>query len=162
MTDQAQDLPPALTAALSENLANTPINWDNILSLLTNHFACVTGTIHQHQASTDNLILLSMIGVPESLIAKVSCIPMGKGMAGLAAERKQPVKVCNLQTDASGAAKPSAREAKVAGSITVPLMADDKLLGTLGLAKSEAYDFSDAELEQMMALGALFAPRLVS
>jgi hypothetical protein len=40
----------------------------------------------------------------------------------------------------------------MAGSITVPILADDgALLGTLGIAKPEAYEFGDAETARLLA-----------
>lgn len=56
----------------------------------------------------------------QSVLSKLSEIPIGKGMAGIAAERRQPVEMCNLQiemcnlqTDTSEIARPGA---KVEGS----------------------------------------------
>ena len=46
-------------------------------------------------------------------------IPFGKGMAGICAERREPVSMCNLQTDDSGVARPTAKETKVAGALEV-------------------------------------------
>ena len=78
-------------------------------------------------------------------------------MAGIAAERKQPVQICNLQTDASGVAKPGAKETKMEGSITVPMLLNGQLRGTLGVAKPIPYEFSDAESGILMEAAALIA-----
>ena len=96
------------------------------------------------------------------LLDKVSKIPIGKGMAGLAAERQKPVQVCNLQTDESGFAKPGAKETKMEGSIAVPMLVGDKLCGTLGVAKPIAYEFSKAETSLLLQIGNLIARRLNS
>ena len=42
-------------------------------------------------------------------------------MAGLAVQRKEPVSVCNLQTDASGAARPGAKATGMEGALVVPI-----------------------------------------
>ena len=84
-------------------------------------------------------------------------IPVGKGMAGIAAERKQPVQVCNLQTDDSGVARPSAKLTQMEGSLAAPMLVDGDVRGVLGIAKPTAYDFSDAETDLLMAVGALLA-----
>ena len=84
-------------------------------------------------------------------------IPIGKGMAGIAAERMQPVQVCNLQTDASGVAKPGAKDTKMEGSISAPMILDGKLRGTLGAAKPIPYEFSDAESSLLLEAGAIIA-----
>ncbi len=81
-------------------------------------------------------------------------------MAGLAAERRAPVQVCNLQTDDSGMARPRAKETAMQGSITIPVIVDDELRGTLGVAKPNAYEFSKDESELLMRLGRLIGSYL--
>jgi hypothetical protein len=44
----------------------------------------------------------------------VQIVPIGKG-TGLAAERKEPISVCNLQTDSSGDARPGAKATGMEG-----------------------------------------------
>ena len=81
-------------------------------------------------------------------------------MAGVAAERRQPVQICNLQTDESGVARPSARDTKVEGSMAAPMMLDGALYGTLGIAKPVPYDFTDEETEALMEIGKALARKL--
>src|SRR5438445_8407252 len=83
---------------------NEPANLLQVLQLVLAHFNCSTGTIHGLDPKSGLLILLAQRGIPEIIMDKVSRIPVGKGMAGIAAERKQPVQVCNLQSDASDVA----------------------------------------------------------
>jgi signal transduction protein with GAF and PtsI domain len=129
------------------------------------HFNCVLGTIHLLDAKTQMLILRAQSGLPEALQERVRTIPMGKGMAGLAAERREPVQVCNLQTDSSGVAKPSARETQMAGALAVPMMVGDSLLGTLGIAKPVEYQFTEGEIALLSQVGTVigeFMNRAVS
>src|SRR5690606_13043580 len=107
------------------------------------------GTLHVLDDSTNLLMLKSQKGIPDFLLPKMSAIPIGKGMAGIAAERKAPVEMCNLQTDESGVARPAAKETKVEGSIAVPMLLEGKLYGTLGIAKSEPYEFTESESETL-------------
>src|SRR5262245_10194136 len=88
-----------------------------VLELVLQRFDCVTGTIHALNRASGLLELRAQRGIPAVILDKVSKIPVGKGMAGIAAERKEPVQVCNLQTDNSGVAKPGARDTKMEGSI---------------------------------------------
>jgi len=81
-------------------------------------------------------------------------VPIGKGMAGIAAERRQPVQVCNLQTDNSGVARPAAKETRMEGSIAVPMLVGDGLKGVLGVAKPVAYDFTEAETGSLLEIAA--------
>lgn len=130
---------------------------DAVLGKLLEAFQCQVGTVHTVDASTGMLKLRARRGIPDSILDKVRMIPIGKGMAGIAAERRQAVQVCNLQTDASGVAKSGARDTKMEGSISAPLLLDGKLYGTLGVAKPVPYEFSDEESAVLMDAGALIA-----
>lgn len=153
--------PDQLTQSINELLAGggrsaLPQVLDKILS----HFECVTGTVHVLDDS-GMLELLAQRGIPDSIIDKVSRIPVGKGMAGLAAERRKPVQVCNLQTDESGDVRPGAKDTAMAGSVAAPIFdASGELVGTLGVAKPVAYDFSDEEMELLESLGRSIATGL--
>lgn len=85
-------------------------------------FACSAGTIHVLRDGA--LSLAEVTGMPAEFVDRIQTIPIGKGMAGLAAERGEPVTVCNLQQDGSGKARPDARESGMLGSIAVPITND--------------------------------------
>ncbi|WMJ72818.1 GAF domain-containing protein [Cytophagaceae bacterium ABcell3] len=129
------------------------VDWQQLLSNVISSFDCSTGTIHMFDHRSKLLKLQAQQGIPDFLLPKMQEIPVGKGMAGVAAERRKPVEMCNLQTDASGVARPAARETKVEGSIAVPMLYDGALYGTLGIAKPVAYDFTDDEKESLMRIG---------
>jgi L-methionine (R)-S-oxide reductase len=132
-----------------------------ILDLVLAHFKCPVGTIHTRDPKSGMLVLSVHRGIPDVLMDKVRQIPIGKGMAGLAAERKKPVQVCNLQTDTSGDVKPAAKDTRMEGSVAVPMVVEkDVLRGVLGVAKPVAYDFTEAELDLLMQLGALIGKHL--
>ena len=140
---------------------NDPATLKQVLELTLAHFDCTTGTIHGLDHKSGLLILLAQLGIPEVIMDKVSRIPIGKGMAGIAAERKQPVQVCNLQTDASGVAKPGAKETRMEGSVAVPMLVDKTILrGVLGVAKPVAYEFTPVELESLSQIGELIGRHL--
>ena len=128
-----------------------------LLEAVLAHFECVTGTVHL--VGADGMLeLLAQRGIPESILPMVAKIPVGKGMAGLAAERKEPVQVCNLQTDDSGDVRPGAKDTKMEGSIAAPMFDEGgELIGTLGVAKPMAYDFSDEEVALLAELGRVIA-----
>ncbi len=93
---------------------------------------------------------------------RIQKIPIGKGLAGLAAERRQPVQVCNLQTDASGAARPGAKETGMEGCIALPILSGDQVVGVLGVAKPTAYDFNETEIALLMKIGGVIGKYLIS
>jgi signal transduction protein with GAF and PtsI domain len=125
-----------------------------VLDRVLRAFDCVTGTIHTLDPASGKLRLLAQRGIPPSLMDRVALIPVGKGMAGIAAERRAPVQVCNLQTDSSGVVRAGAKDTRMEGSVAVPMLVGDRLRGVLGVAKPVAYDFSDAETSFLLEIAA--------
>ena len=123
-------------------------------------FGCQTGTLHR--AEGEWLHLVAHAGVPEFLLDKISQIPFGKGIAGVAAATREPVELCNLQQDLGGVAKEDARKTGVSGSLAVPVFSEDgaKVIGTLGVGKVVPYDFSGAEKARLAELASGMLPLL--
>ena len=115
-------------------------------------FGCQTGTLHR--ADGEFLDLVVQAGVPEFLLPKIARIPFGKGIAGVAAERREPVELCNLQENLGGVALPAARQTEVSGSLAVPVISPDgqSVLGTLGIGMHAPHDFSDDEKARLSAI----------
>ena len=138
-----------------ENLAEDLSN-ENLLLVLQKsleQFGCVVGSIHFLDQETRLLQIKVHQGIPEAVLPMVQTIPIGKGMAGLAAERLEPFYMCNLQTDDSGDAKPAAKQTEMAGSAAFPILHEGKLMGTMGVAKPQEYEYSRDELDLMIKIG---------
>ena len=128
-------------------------SWDATLQAILKEFDCTTGTIHFIDPNDGLLHISSHAGIPEHIFPMVEKIPIGKGIAGAAAEKKEAVEICNLQFDSSGVAKPAAKDTKVSGSIAVPILHQDgSLLGTLGIGKFEPYSFTTEEKDTLTEL----------
>ncbi|WP_400073283.1 GAF domain-containing protein [Zobellia russellii] len=143
------------------DLKQPTIDWQQVLENVISVFDCSTGTLHFLNQKTELLQLQAQKGIPPFLIPKLSIIPIGKGMAGIAAERKEAVEMCNLQTDDSGVARPAAKETKVEGSIAAPMLLDGKLYGTLGIAKPVPYDFTEDERNSLLKIGEAMSKAVV-
>lgn len=129
-------------------IKSDPKSW---LASVLAQFDCSTGTLHR--ASERRLSLVVAIGVPDQLLSKIDEIPFGKGIAGAAAERGEPVELCNLQQDLEGVAVAKARETKVAGSLAIPIFSSGReVVGTLGIGKHEPYDFAESEVTRLQKL----------
>jgi GAF domain-containing protein len=151
--------PHPLVAAVAKHLTTTPPPWAAVLEQVTRHFDCPVGTIHL--LARDGLLhLAAQRGLPPPVLDKVQVIPIGKGMAGIAAQRREPVQVCNLQTDASGVVRQGAKLTQMEGSLAAPMLADEKLGGVFGIAKPVPYEFTPAEQELLMSIGATIAKSL--
>jgi putative methionine-R-sulfoxide reductase with GAF domain len=125
---------------------------DGLIRIL-NHFGCTIGTIHCFDSQSNQLQLRAQCGISTELMPRIRVIPIGKGMAGLAAQRRQPVQVCNLQADTSGLAQPAAKMTQMEGSVAVPILVEDSLRGVLGVAKPTVYEFSAAEIALLLHVG---------
>jgi len=144
------DADNTIDSLLTEGFAN-PKNWDALLAAVLARFDCTTGTIHVLDSS-ELLQLAAHRGIPEELIPVVTTIPLGKGIAGAAAETREAVQLCNLQTDDTGVVRPDAKKTKVVGSVAIPLERGETLCGTLGIGKYVPYDFTEPEIEAAIRL----------
>jgi len=131
------------------------VDLHRVLDRILARFACVAGTIHLLNPMSGLLELRAQRGLPPIVIERTREVPIGKGMAGLAAERREPMQICNLQTDQSNVARPVAKETKMAGSIALPMLVGDSLRGTIGVAKSYEYAFPEAEIDLLLQIGTL-------
>ncbi len=132
-------------------------DWQAVLDLILKEFDCQTGTLHKWHDLHAMLELVCHRGIPREMMNKVESIPMGKGIAGTAAERMEPVQICNLQADKSGVAKPGARKTKVGGSVAVPIDLGGLLVGTLGIGKLLPYEFTPEETTDLQQIGGAIA-----
>lgn len=129
-----------------------------VLGAALAHFGCQAGTVHLLREGV--LKLAASKNIPPPVLQIVETVPIGKGIAGLAAQRLEPVTICNLQTDNSGQARPGAKATGMEGSIAVPMLVDGKLRGVLGIAKADAYDWPAAESDLLTRVAGALAARL--
>jgi len=145
---------------LSSLLSHEPVDWQAVLDAVLEEFDCTTGTLHRLHTDSQMLHLAAQRGIPNELHAVVQVIPVGKGIAGVAAEKREPVELCNLQQDLGGVARENARKTQVQGSIAVPVLEGDELCGTLGVGKVIPYDFTDEEKQRLLEIASKLAPYL--
>jgi len=103
------------------------------------------------------LELVAHIGLPPALLPVVRSIPFGKGIAGETVVRNGPVTICNLQTDASGIAKPGAKQTGVGGALSVPIRKAGVVVGTLGIGTSRQHEYSAEETAKLESAAGLIA-----
>lgn len=145
-------LPSALESAVATGDIAT------VLDAALAHFGCQAGTVHLLRDGV--LKLAASKNIPPPVVQIVETVPIGKGIAGLAAERLEPITICNLQTDTSGQARPGAKATGMEGSIAVPMLVDGKLRGVLGIAKAGAYDWPAEESDLLTRVAGALAARL--
>lgn len=122
---------------------------DWLISLLDKEGA-VAGSIHLQRGQ--DLVLAACHNLPPPVIAAVELVPRGKGMAGLAQIRKEPVQTCNLQDDESGQVRPGARAVNAQAAVALPVLTDHgEVRGVVGLAWAHEGSLNEARQAELMA-----------
>jgi GAF domain-containing protein len=130
---------------------------ERALQLSIAGLAAETGTLHLLGADGHLHLAASGGGMPPQVLDVIRVIPIGKGMAGLAAERAAPVTACNIQTDTSGDVRPGAKATGLEGAICVPVLDGDAAIGALGVANRAERDFTSEEQALLLDLGRAIA-----
>jgi L-methionine (R)-S-oxide reductase len=124
---------------------------------IVRRFDADTGSIHLLEDGI--LVLKAQVGLPPHVTEIVKLVPIGKGMAGLAFERNEPVSTCNIQTDQSGDVKSGARATGVNGAIVVPIRdSEGQARGALGIGVHREYEYSPEETNRLLDEGARLLP----
>lgn len=131
--------------------------WAAALVKILAHFKADSGTIHLTGQDGQLHLQTATAGIPPVVLEKVRIVPIGKGMAGLAAERRQPVNICNIQTDTSGDVRPGAKATGLEGAIAVPMLSGDGVAGVLGVANRNERTFTEDEIASLLAVGRVLA-----
>jgi len=110
----------------------------------------VAGTVHVNENGT--LKLASAINIPETVRQIVATVPNGKGMAGLALERGEPIHTCNLKEDASGAVKPGAKAVDAQAAVAIPVRDTNGFIrAVVGIAFRAERSWSAEDLARLSA-----------
>ena len=144
--------------AIPEPILSAPTLADALEATLQ-HFAADSGTVHMLEADGVLHLKAASRGIPEVAIERFRLIPVGKGMAGLAVERAEPVTACNIQTDNSGDVRPGAKLTGLEGAIVVPMINAGKAIGAYGIANRAERTFTPEEVELLLAIASHLAAK---
>jgi L-methionine (R)-S-oxide reductase len=126
------------------------------LAAFLSEAGAVAGTVHLHE--NGGLRLAASQNIPEKVQEIVAWVPCGKGMAGLALERGEPVQTCNLQEDRSGAVKPGARAVDARAAVALPVRNQHgSIVAVVGAAFADDREIEGAELERLQHASASLA-----
>jgi putative methionine-R-sulfoxide reductase with GAF domain len=126
------------------------------LERIVRSFGADSGTLHLLEGGV--LVLKAQVGLPPPVVEIVRTVPVGKGMAGLAAERNEPVSSCNIQQDRTGDVRPGAKATGQQGAIVVPVRdAAGQVRGALGIAVRREHEYTADETRRLLAEAARLA-----
>ena len=107
-----------------------------------------SGTVHLHE--NGGLRLAAAVNIPPPVQQIVQWVPNGKGMAGLALQRREAVQTCNLQEDQTGNVKPGAKAVNAQAAIAIPVQdSTGDVLGVVGIAFQDEREFTLADIERL-------------
>jgi len=113
----------------------------------------IAGTVHVQRG--EDLYLTAAHNIPPQVLAIVTHVPHGKGMAGVAQLKREPVQTCNLKTDETGNVKPGAKAVDAQAAIALPVLdADGTVRAVVGIAWSKEGEIAPDEERTMMRLAA--------
>jgi len=116
-------------------------------NFLAQHGA-TSGTIHRFRDG--GLRLAAAVNIPPPVQQLVAWVPSGKGMAGLALERREPILTCNLKEDRTGNVKPGAKAVDARAAVAIPVAdAAGNVRVVVGIDFLEERDFTPADLERL-------------
>jgi L-methionine (R)-S-oxide reductase len=123
------------------------------LEALIANLGGIAGTVHVQRG--EDLYLTAAHNIPPDVVTIVAHVPRGKGMAGAAQIRKQPVQTCNLQTDETGTVKPGAKAVDAQAAVALPVLDETgTVLAVVGIAWSGEGEIGTAQEQAMMRLAA--------
>jgi hypothetical protein len=123
------------------------------LQQILSELNAASGTVHLRQ--DDGLRLAAAVNIPPVVQQIVEWVPEGKGMAGLAMQRRKPVQTCNLQEDTSGDVRPGAKAVNAQAAVAIPVQdAGGEVRAVVGIAFQYEREFSPAELDELMRAAA--------
>ncbi len=123
------------------------------LEALIAQLGAFAGTVHVQRG--DDLYLTAAHNIPPNVIAIVAHVPHGKGMAGVAQVKRQPVQTCNLQSDETGNIKPGAKAVDAQAAIALPVLDETGAVrAVVGIAWTKEGEIGTDESDSMMKMAA--------
>lgn len=111
----------------------------------------IAGTVHVQRG--EDLYLTAAHNIPPQVSAIVAHVPHGKGMAGVAQLKREPVQTCNLKTDETGNVKPGAKAVDARAAIALPVLdAAGAVRAVVGIAWRKEGEIGQAQEQAMMRL----------
>ena len=109
--------------------------------------------VYLYDEAADELVLRASFGTRVEEMTRVPKMRPGEGITGTAAAERAPVMIArDAHLDPRFKRFPNLREEKYQSILAVPILAKDRLEGALNVRTERPREFSDAEIELLMAI----------
>jgi L-methionine (R)-S-oxide reductase len=114
----------------------------------------IAGSVHRLEPTSELLQLVAHVNLPPPVVNITREIPKGKGMAGLAWERLEPVQTCNLQQP-NPDVRPGARAVNAQAAAAIPVVRHGQFYAVVGIAFMGERELEGAELQGLVSAAEL-------
>jgi two-component sensor histidine kinase len=149
---------------LTETIAavNSTLDLQEVLELVASKVAEALHTdacfVYLYDEQADELVLRATHGTRVEEMTRRPKMRPGEGITGSAAATREPVMIPSAaHLDPRFKPFPNLREAEYESILAVPILAREKLEGALNVRTREAREFSDDEIELLLAIAAQVA-----
>jgi two-component system, sensor histidine kinase PdtaS len=149
---------------LTETIAavNSTLDLQEVLELVASKVAEALHTdacfVYLYDEQADELVLRATHGTSVEEMTRRPKMRPGEGITGSAAAAREPVMIPSAaHLDPRFKPFPNLREAEYESILAVPILAREKLEGALNVRTREAREFSDDEIELLLAIAAQVA-----
>jgi two-component system, sensor histidine kinase PdtaS len=149
---------------LTETIAavNSSLDLQEVLELVARKVADALGTdacfVYLYDERTDELVLRATRGTRVEEMTRTPRMRPGEGITGTAAAERQPVMIpAQAHLDPRFKLFPNLPESEYESILAVPILARDKLEGALNVRTREPREFTEAEIELLVAIASQVA-----
>jgi two-component system, sensor histidine kinase PdtaS len=144
---------------LTETIAavNSTLRLDEVFQLIARKVAEALETdacfVYLYDDAANELVLRASFGTRVEEMTRVPKMRPGEGITGTAAAERRPIMIPReAHLDPRFKRFPNLREEQYQSILAVPILAREQLEGALNVRTEEARDFSDAEIDLLMAI----------
>jgi two-component sensor histidine kinase len=144
---------------LTETIAavNSTLRLDEVFQLIARKVAEALETdacfVYLYDEAADELVLRASFGTRVEEMTRVPKMRPGEGITGWAAAERKPIMIPRAaHLDPRFKRFPNLREEQYESILAVPILAREQLEGALNVRTEEAREFSEAEIDLLMAI----------
>jgi len=149
---------------LTETIAavNSSLDLEEVLDLVASKVADALEAdacfVYLYDERNDELVLRATHGTRVEEMTKRPRMRVGEGITGAAAEERAPIMIAaHAELDPRFKSFPNLPEDRFQSILAVPILARDRMEGALNVRTVEPRDFTDAEMELLLAIAAQVA-----